>query len=111
MIEFISKLIRQFNNKIIFKCTIDQEKVVNFVREKLCGPYAITCKKKFKKRRVTSIPRKDSNDVAMSTVFYDPLGLDDCLSSSSNCSDGSVIFDYDESIFGDSSSYKKLFIS
>ena len=48
--------------------------------------------KKFKKRRVTSIPRKDSNDVAMSTVFYDPLGLDVCLRSSSKCSDGSVIF-------------------
>ena len=68
-------------------------------------------KKEFKKRRVTSIPQKDSNDVAMSTVFYDPLGLDVCLSSSSNCSDGSVIFDYDESIFGDSSLSKSLFMS
>ena len=67
--------------------------------------------KKLKKRRVSSIPRKDSNDVAMSTVFYDPLGLDVCLSSNSNWSDGSVIFDYDKSISGDLSSSKSLFMS
>ena len=75
MIDFISKLIRQFNNKIIFKCTFDQEKEADFVREKLCGLYAITFIKR-KKR----------------------LGQEVCLSSSTNCLDDSVTFGDDDSI-------------